>query len=145
MRGRAEFRHLQRLLLNGGVSSAAVTRTMAELYDHYEDIEAEAIESGSSQEAATVEALTRLGDVQVLAGEVLRHPEFKSWAFRWVWVPAVLRHFLIVTSFASMPVLVVVSRGPLIVRWCVSTGLAMLVTAGLLLLLARIVRGSLGF
>ena len=136
---------MQRLLLNGGVSSAAVTRTMAELYDHYEDIEAEAIESGSSQEAATVEALARLGDVQVLADEVLRRPEFKSWAFRWVWVPAVLRHLVIVTSLASMPVLVVVARGPLIVRWCVSTGLAMLVTASLLLLLARIFRGSLGF
>ena len=136
---------MQRLLLNGGVSSAAVTRTMAELYDHYEDLEAEAIESGCSQEAATSEALARLGDVQVLADEVLRHPEFKSWAFRWIWVPAVLRHFLIVTSLASMPVLVVVSRGPLIVRWCVSTGLAMLVTAGLLLLLARLFRGSPGF
>ena len=145
MRGRAEFRHLQRLLLNGGVSSAAVTRTMAELYDHCEDLEAEAIASGCSREAASAEALARLGDVQVLAEEVLRHPEFKSWAFRWVWVPAVLRHFVIVTSLASMPVLVVVARGPLIVRWCVSTGLAMLVTAGLLLLLARIVRGGLGF
>ena len=144
MRGRAEFRHLQRLLLNGGVSSAAVTRTMAELYDHYEDLEAESIESGCSQEVATADALARLGDAKVLADEILRHPEFKSWAFRWVWVPAVLRNFLIVTSLASMPVLVVVSRGPLIVRWCVSTGLAMLVTAGLLLLLARIVRGGLG-
>ena len=144
MRGRAEFRHLQRLLLNGGVSSAAVTRTVAELYDHYEDLEAESIESGCSQEVATADALARLGDAKVLADEILRYPEFKSWAFRWVWVPAVLRNFLIVTSLASMPVLVVVSRGPLIVRWCVSTGLAMLVTAGLLLLLARIVRGGLG-
>ena len=144
MRVRAEFRHLQRLLLTGGVSSAVVARTMAELYDHYEDLEAEALESGCSQAEASTEALQRLGEARVLAEEILRHPEFKSWAFRWAWVPAVLRRFVILMFLVSTPVLVVVARGPVIVRWCVSTGLAMLVTGGLLLLLARMVRGGPG-
>lgn len=118
-----------------------VTRTLAELYDHYEDLESEALASGRSPDEASAEAMERLGSSRVLAREVLSHPEFQSWAFRWPWVPAVLRHFVILTSLASVPVLVVVSRGPEIVRWCVSTGLAMLITGALLLILARLLIG----
>ena len=139
----SEFRALKRELLRGGVAPAMVTRTLAELYDHYEDLESEALASGRSPAEASVEATERLGSSRVLAREVIRHPEFRSWAFRWPWVPAVLRQFVILTSLASVPVLVVVSRGPLIVRWCVSTGLAMLITGALLLLLARTMIGRL--
>ena len=138
-----ELKALQRQLIRGGVAPAMITRTMGELYDHYEDLETEALESGCSAAEASAEATGKLGSSHVLAREVLRHPEFKSWAFRWPWVPAVLRQFVIVTSLAAVPVLVVISRGPLIVRWCVSTGLAMLVTGSLLLLLERILLGRL--
>ena len=136
-----EFRALRRELVRGGVAPAMVTRTLAELYDHYEDLESEALASGCSSAEASAEAMGRLGSSRVLAREVLSHPEFQSWAFRWPWVPAVLRHFVMLTSLASVPVLVVVSRGPVIVRWCVSTGLAMLITGALLLLLARMLIG----
>ena len=136
-----EFRALKRELVRGGVAPAMVTRTLAELHDHYEDLESEALESGCSPAEASAEAMERLGSNRVLAREVLRRPEFQSWAFRWSWVPAVLRQFVVLTSLASVPVLVVVSRGPVIVRWCVSTGLAMLVTGGLLLILARTLIG----
>lgn len=138
-----ELKALQRQLIRGGVTPAMITRTMGELYDHHEDLKAEALGSGYSEAEASAEATGKLGTRQVLASEVLRHPEFKSWAFRWPWVPALLRQFVIVTSLAAVPVLVVVSRGPLIVRWCVSTGLAMLVTGSLLLLLSRILLGRL--
>ena len=115
---------------------------MAELYDHYEDLEVEALEAGCSAEEASIEAIGRLGSGHALAEEILRYPEFKSWAFRWPWVPAVLRQLVILTSLASVPVLVVVSRGPVIVRWCVSAGLATLLTGGLLLLLGRMFLGG---
>ena len=138
-----EFRALRRELVRGGVAPAMVTRTLAELHDHYDDLESESLASGRSPAEASAEVMKRLGSSHVLAREVLQHPEFQSWAFRWPWVPAVLRQFVILTSLASVPVLVVVSRGPVIVRWCVSTGLAMLITGGLLLLLARTLIGRL--
>ena len=141
----SEFRALKRELVRGGVAPAMVTRTLAELYDHYEDLESESLASGYSPAEASAEAMERLGSSRVLAREVLNHPEFQSWAFRWPWVPAVLRQFVILTSLASVPVLVVVSRGPVIVRWCISTGLATLITGGLLLLLARMLIGRLPF
>ncbi len=137
----AELKALRRELIRGGVSSALVTRTLAELYDHYEDLEAEALEAGCTAEEASSEAIGRLGSGRALAQEVLRYPEFKSWAFRWPWVPTVLRQLVILTSLASVPVFVVVSRGPVIARWCVSAGLATLVTASLLLLLGRMFLG----
>lgn len=140
-----EFRALKRALVHGGVAPAMVTRTLAELRDHHEDLEAEALASGCPAADASVEAMERLGSSRVLAREVLRHPEFQSWAFRWPWVPAVLRQAVILTSLASVPVLVVVSRGPVIVRWCVSTGLATLITGAMLLLLARTMIGRLPF
>ena len=118
-----ELKALRRELIRGGVSSGLVTRTIAELYDHYEDLEVEALEAGCNAEEASTEAIGRLGSGHALAEDMLRYPEFRSWAFRWPWVPAVLRQLVILTSLASVPVLVVVSRGPVIVRWCVSAGL----------------------
>ena len=137
-----ELRALRRGLIRGGVSSASVTRTMAELYDHYEDLEAEALDAGCTPDEASAEAIGRLGSRQALAEEILRYPGLKSWAFRWPWVPVMLRQLVILTSLASVPVLVVMSRGPVIARWCVSAGLAMLVTGGLLLLLGRMILGG---
>ena len=115
---------------------------MAELYDHYEDLEAEALEAGCTPDEASAEAIGRLGSGHALAEEILRYPEFRSWAFRWPWVPAVLRQLVILTSLVSVPVLVAVSRSPVIVRWCVSAGLATLLTGGLLLLLGRMFLGG---
>lgn len=127
--------------MRGGVAPAMVTRTLAELQDHFDDLRSEALASGRPSGEASAEALERLGASGVLAREVLSHPEFQSWSFRWPWVPAVLRQAVILASLASVPVWVVVSRGPVIVRWCVSTGLAMLITGGLLLALARMLIG----
>ncbi len=138
-----EFRALRQALVRGGVAPARVTRTLAELKDHFEDLRCEAMACGCAPEEAAADAMRRLGSSAVLAREVLRHREFQSWAFRWPWVPALLRQFVILTSLAAVPVLVVVSRGPVIARWCVSTGLATLVTGGLLLLLARVLIGRL--
>ena len=138
-----EFRALKRALVRGGVAPAIVTRTLAELRDHHEDLEAEALASGCPALAASLEAMERLGSSRALAREVLRHPEFQSWVFRWPVVPAVLRQAVVMTSLASVPVLVVVSRGPAILRWCVSTGLAMLITGAMLLLLAQMMIGRL--
>ncbi len=134
---------MRRALVRGGVAPAIVTRALAELHDHYEDLESEVLASGCPPEEASADVMARLGSGRVLAREVLRHPEFQSWAFRWSWVPAVLRQVLVVISLASIPVLVVVSRGPVIARWCVSAGLAMLATGGMFLLLARMLIGRL--
>ena len=140
---RDELRLLRRALIRGGVEPFFVTRTLAEMHDHYEDIEAEALRAGYSESEASAEAVARLGHARVIADEILKRAELQSWAFRWPWVPAVLRQLVIFMSIATVPAAVVVSRGPVIVRWCVSTGLAVLLTGGLLLLMTRLI--SAGF
>ena len=139
---REELTRVRRALISGGVEPFFVARTLAELSDHYEDLEAEARAAGYSESEASLDAMERLGRGQVIAEEVLRHPELKSWAFRWAWVPAVLRHLVILMSLATVPAVVVVTRGSVIVRWCVSTGLAVLLTGGLLLLMTQAISGG---
>ena len=137
---KSELRALKRSLIHGGVAHLFVTRTLAELQDHYEDLENEALHAGCSEVEAATEARARLGEGSVLADEILKRPELKSWAFRWPWVPAVLRQLVILMSLATVPVAVIVGRGPVIVRWCVSTGLAVLLTGAMLLLMTQMIR-----
>ncbi len=139
---RAQLKSLKRTLIRGGVATAYVSRTLAELHDHYDDLEAEALEAGYSEADASEEATQRLGEGRVIAGEILNRQELKSWAFRWPWVPAVLRQLVILTTIAAVPAVMVVGRGPLIARWCVSTGLAALLKGGMLLLMQRLVGGG---
>lgn len=140
---REELKRIRRALISGGVEPLYVARTLAELSDHYEDLEAEARAAGCSESEASLDAIERLGRGRVIAEEVLKRPELKSWAFRWVWVPAVLRHLVVLMSMATVPAVVVVTRGPVIARWCVSTGLAVLLTGGLLLLMTRAISAGL--
>ena len=134
-----ELGSLKQALIRGGVAHSIVTRTLAELHDHYEDLERESIDAGRSLDEAADEARERLGEQRVIADHVLSRPPLLSWAFRWAWVPAVLRQLVVLASITTVPVTVIVSRGSVITRWCVSTGIALLLTSGLLLLLQRVV------
>jgi hypothetical protein len=81
-----DFQSLRETLLRGGVAPKHVRRTIAELRDHHTDLFSEALSKGSSFEDAESEASTRLGDVNVVAAEVLARPELRSWTHRWPWL-----------------------------------------------------------
>ena len=102
-----ELGSLKQALIRGGVAHSIVTRTLAELHDHYEDLERESIEAGLSPGDAAEEARQRLGEQQTIAGKVLDQPQLLSWAFRWPWVPAVLRHLVILASITTVPMAVI--------------------------------------
>ncbi len=140
---RANLRRLKRALIHGGVAPVFISRTLAELRDHCQDLEADALRAGCSVEEAGAEARSRLGEHSVIAAEILRRPELKVWAFRWPWVPLVLRRFVILVALSTVPAMAIVDRGSLITRWCISTGLAAFLTSGLFLLMQRVI--SAGF
>ncbi|MFP6827570.1 MAG: hypothetical protein VCC36_00710 [Gammaproteobacteria bacterium] len=58
---KVSLQSLRTSLQNGGVSSVYINGLMAELDDHYADLEREERTSGSERPAAAVEALRRLG------------------------------------------------------------------------------------
>ena len=140
---KADLRRLQRTLIRGGVAPVFISRTLAELRDHCQDLEADALRAGCSVEEARSEARNRLGEHSVIAAEILRRPELKVWAFRWPWGPLVLRRFVVFVAISTVPAMAIVGRGSLIARWCISTGLAALLTGGLFLLMQRMI--SAGF
>ncbi len=128
---------LKTSLRAGGVSPAYISRLLAELDDHYADLEREERATGREPVVAAVEALRRLGQQDAIAAEVLAKPELRSWPERWPWIVSLLRPVLLLLLLPALPVLACAGRGPAIARWSVSISLAALLTGGLLLAMAR--------
>ena len=124
-------------LRDGGVSSAYINRLVAELDDHYADLEHEERATGREPAAAAVEALRRLGRQDTIAAEVLAKPELRSWPYRWPWIVRLLRPVLLLLMLPAVPVLACAGRGPAIARWSVSISLGVVLTGGLLLAMAE--------
>ena len=128
---------LKTSLRAGGVSPAYISRLLAELDDHYADLEREERATGREPAVASVEALRRRGQQDAIAAEVLVKPELRSWPERWPWFVSLLRPVLLLLLLPALPVLACAGRGPAIARWSVSISLAALLTGGLLLAMAR--------
>lgn len=128
---------LKTSLCAGGVSPAYISRLLAELDDHYADLEREERATGREPAVASVEALRRLGQQDAIAAEVLAKPELRSWPERWPWIVSLLRPVLLLLLLPALPVLACAGRGPAIARWSVSISRAALLTGGLLLAMAR--------
>lgn len=128
---------LRMSLQDGGVSSVYISRLLAELDDHYADLEHDERASGREPAAAAVAALRRLGRQDTIASEVLAKPELRSWPYRWPWLVSLLRPVMVLLLLPSMPILACADRGSAIGRWSVSIGLGALLTGGLLLAMAQ--------
>ena len=134
---RVSLNALRTSLQDGGVSSAYIGRLLAELDDHYTDLEHDERESGREPAAAAVAALRRLGSQDAIAAEVLAKPELRSWPYRWPWIVRLIRPVMVLLLLPSLPILACADRGPAIARWSVSISLGAVLTAGLLLAMAQ--------
>ncbi len=138
------FRDLQAQLLHGGVQLRHVSRIVAELQDHFCDLEEEILQGGATAEQASAQAAREMGDLQEIAAQWLAIPELKSFLYRWPWMTVVLRPLIMVSHAFVVPVLVAAERGSLIARWSLSGCLAAVFTGTLLFLLQWLYAGSPG-
>ncbi len=134
---KVSLQSLRTSLQDGGVSSVYINRLMAELDDHYADLEREERTSGNERPAAAVEALRRLGQQDAIAAAVLAKPELRSWSDRWPWLAGLMSQVLLLLLLPVIPVVACAQRGPAIVRWSVSISLGTAFTGGLLLVMAQ--------
>lgn len=74
---------LRRAMLRGGVAPRYVRRTVAELQQHFQDLEQQALASGADQDEARRQARRRLGDENTLLDSILSRHELKSWSARY--------------------------------------------------------------
>ena len=126
------FERLQTALLDRGVPARYAERLIAELDDHYHDLESERRAAGDSRRLAASRARRSLGSDRSIIAQVVARPELRG---RWFGIRAALR--LACASAESMPF--GMSEGAAIARWSASISLGMLMTVATLLVLARTV------
>lgn len=86
---RADAR-LERQLLQGGVGLRHVRRTLRELRDHRDDLQARMLVHGMDEDAIRREAEQVLGDRDRLAAQMIARPELRSRMRRFAWLLFVL-------------------------------------------------------
>lgn len=127
------FDSLRDRLLRSGVAPRHVLRTIAELTDHYEDLEREAIERGLPSSEASQRAIEKIGSASTIAVHVLSRPELKSWIYRYPQLARVALPLAYVMLLPVIPLYAGIANAPAIARWFSCFLLSALVTAAMLL------------
>lgn len=134
---REELEALRLELGRGGVARRYIERTIEELEDHYADLEADAMAAGCTADEAAQRARESLGTGASIAAAVLARSELKAVGARWPRTSGCMRAL---AAYPAAPVRYLVGHGPDVARWSVSTGLSLVVTAGLLLTLSTMIQ-----
>ena len=127
-----EFRHLERALLAADVSPRFVCRTIRELSDHFEDVEADALERGCPAREAREIARRTMGTDAVILHAVTTRTELKRWRCRWPRCAAAVGTMAYYALIPIAPFVYCTQHGGTIARWTASVALAMLVTGAML-------------
>jgi hypothetical protein len=129
------FDKLARELEAAGAAPAIIDRTIQELKDHCADAEAVALERGLSPAAARRQARECLGPASAIVAAISARPALLDWRHRW---PHSARFFDSATHWLVLPAASFVycaSHPAGLVRWSVSSSLALCVTGSILFVL----------
>ncbi|HEX5047142.1 MAG TPA: hypothetical protein VFX89_08490 [Gammaproteobacteria bacterium] len=132
MPDRAQFESLKLELLRGGVAPSYVERTILELREHCEDLEADALAAGLEKEQAARLALAQLGSEESIAAAVLARGELLVWTRRWPRTASCLRSAATIVALPGLPVAYCIDRGAEIARWSAALGSALVLVSALL-------------
>ncbi|RLA32770.1 MAG: hypothetical protein DRR11_07400 [Gammaproteobacteria bacterium] len=129
------FEELRRYLLNSGITPRHVKRTIAELNDHFDDLQLEGKSGGLSTLDAQAFAEARIGEHKLIAQNMLAKTELKTWIYRY---PRVARLYLPVAYLLLLPAAPVFAgaeHASAVARWGTSLMVSAAVTAAMLLLM----------
>jgi hypothetical protein len=129
----SNLKEFEQYLLRAGVVAGRVTRFTNEIAEHLEDLQADAIAEGQSAAEAAATALQHIGDLRVIAEDIVNRPELKSWICRY---PRAAVLILPITYFALLPATPLfagVAMAPQIFRWGACLMLGAIVTAAMFL------------
>lgn len=129
------FKELQADLLRAGIAPRHVRRTVTELEEHFDDLLAEHVGSGTDPIAAHEQALADLGSPDLIVEAMHARPELHSWAYRFPRIALLVYPLTYVVLLPVMPVFAGVAHAPQIARWGLCMMLGGLVTASMFLLL----------
>jgi hypothetical protein len=126
------FESLRLELLRSGVESLYVERTIAELGEHYLDLQSEGVAAGLSAEDAARSARATLGTDRLIAAAVLARPELLSFSRRWPRVAHCLESAAAIGTLPGLPLLFCIEHRPELARWGVALGAATTLMGGVL-------------
>ena len=128
----AQLESLRLELLKGGVTPFYVDRTIAELAEHYADLESAALAAGLSPEDAARTASDALGNERALAAAILARPELLTFSRRWPRVAHCLHSAAAIGTLPGLPLVFCIEHRPELARWGVSVSLAATLMGGVL-------------
>jgi hypothetical protein len=126
------FEQLARELRAAGAAPSVIARTCRELKEHYADATAAALDQGLSVAAARRQAMAGLGSPEAIVAAVAARSALLDWRHRW---PQSAHCVDSVAYFVALPVAPFVycaSHPAALVRWGLSSTLAVCVTASIL-------------
>jgi hypothetical protein len=112
-----------------------VDRAVAELRDHFDDIESEAADSGLSREAAVTRATERVGAIDAIAREYVGRPEMRCWFYRYPQLARLVLPVAYALMLPALPIHAGIKHAPSMGKWCASLLLGGVVTTSMLLFL----------
>lgn len=126
------FRQLERELAAAGAAPAVIARITEELKDHCADAEAVAIEAGASPAEAHFDARQSLGTAASIIAAVKSKPELLDWRHRWPQSARCVDSLSFCLALPVAPFVYCATHPASIVRWGLSSSLAVCITGTLL-------------
>lgn len=120
----ARFESLRLELLQSGVAPVYVERTILELREHYDDLEAAALATGLSAEEAARNADATLGNERLIASAILARTELLTFSTRWPRLAHYLHSVATIGTLPGLPLLYCIEHRPELARWSVALGVA---------------------
>jgi NAD(P)-dependent dehydrogenase (short-subunit alcohol dehydrogenase family) len=126
------FEQLARQLAAAGAEPAVIARITAELKDHCADAEAAARACGASPSAARKQALRCMGSAESIVAAVAAQPQLLDWRHRWPQSARCIDSLSYCLLLPAAPIIYCATHPALVVRWGLSSSLALCVTGTLL-------------
>jgi hypothetical protein len=127
------FERLARELEAVGAAPSVIARITQELEDHCADAEHAALERGVAPAEARQEAYEAIGSPDAIAAAVAAQPHLLDWRHRWPQSARCVDSLTWCAALPAAPFVYCASHPAFIVRWGLSSSLALCVTGSILL------------
>lgn len=136
------FRKLASELEAAGAAPSVIERITQELKDHCSDAEADAIARGANRTEARRQARERLGSTESIVAAITARSNLLDWRHRWPQSARCVDSLAYCLALPAAPFVYICSRPAFIVRWCLSSSLALCVTSSILFAMQWLIRGA---
>lgn len=127
------LKDFEQQLLRAGVTPAHAKRSALEIREHLEDLQDEAFGEGLTESAAASLAKNQIGDLQLIADDIISRTELKTWTYRYPRAATLVLPVAYVALLPTKPLFTGVANAPLIARWGGCLLLGAFVTAAMFL------------